>query len=233
MFPGADGTALRSHESTCLSPGFGAKEGQAAFRNSPDFPRNRENEVSGIPYLSRSPLMSTSKPISSSQRYISARSCPNASSAFSSGIHSYRIARFVVQESSSTASLIFLSSPARSISSPANRSGSRSASDANPPMSSTQIIWRFVSGESGRASNPSSSEDRIHGETKFSMKETGRRIVYGRPLSRIYSSTSNLLSKWGIAVSSSAPHTDEYTRWGTPSSRHAYAIALPSPTSLP
>src|SRR3990172_4241605 len=118
MFPGADGTALRSHESTCLSPGFGAKEGQAAFRNSPDFPRNRENEVSGIPYLSRS-----------------------------------------------------------------------------PPMSPTQIIGRFVSGPSGSASNPISREGRIHGDTKFSMKKTGRRIVYGRPFSRIYSSISNLLSK--------------------------------------
>src|SRR3989304_9039431 len=44
MFPGTGETALRSPESTCPSPGFGAKEGQDAFRDRPDFPRYREAE---------------------------------------------------------------------------------------------------------------------------------------------------------------------------------------------
>jgi hypothetical protein len=83
------------------------------------------------------------------------------------------------------------------------------AGDAYFPMSWTAIIWSTVSGFTPTASLLSWSAGRNHGDAKFSMKKTGRRIVQeGKPAPRTVSSTLHLFSKCGIPVFRFADPTD-------------------------
>ena len=87
-----------------------------------------------------------------------------------------------------------------------NSCGRANASAAKNPMSSTAIICSEVVGFRAFASTPSRGP--IMGEVRFSMKNTGRRTVVGRPNDRMYSSICHLLSKCDSPVLRSAPPTD-------------------------
>ncbi len=87
-----------------------------------------------------------------------------------------------------------------------NSCGRANASAAKNPISSTAIICSEVAGFRAFASTPSRGP--IMGEVRFSMKNTGRRTVVGRP------SDPDILFDLPLAVevrqpvSRSAPPTD-------------------------
>ena len=84
--------------------------------------------------------------------------------------------------------------------------GSRNACAANRPMSSAAIICSFVV---GRIAVTSLSPCRNQGVTRFSMKNTGRRMTCdGNLSSRTVCSTRALLSKCGMPVRRCAEPTD-------------------------
>ena len=108
-----------------------------------------------------------------------------------------------------------------------NRSGSLNPRATNRPMSSTAISWRPLSTGTDTRTPPPRIPSRWN--RKFSMNDTGRQIVAGRPSARMCSSMRHLLSKCGIPVARSAPPTEVYVKWETPAPAAASASADPRP----
>ncbi|CAM5254825.1 hypothetical protein SCYAM73S_00174 [Streptomyces cyaneofuscatus] len=87
-----------------------------------------------------------------------------------------------------------------------NSAGRSKASAAKTPMSSEAMNCIGLSGLTGSdiTRSPSTSAK----WSRLFMKNTGRRMVAGRPSALMWRSISALLSKWSMPVSRSAPPTE-------------------------
>src|SRR5882672_12188579 len=169
-------------------------------------PRAQSGSFVSVRPNSRSrPAMSALKPTRSNHSSIVAVSLLYCRTC-SIGVCANVIGRPSASVRISAASGIVCTSPARSISRRFKAVASVNARAPNQPMSSTAIICSLVPGPSAQANV---EPWRLKGATRFSMKNTGRRITCeGKRRPRTVSSMRHLLSKCGTPVCLCADPTD-------------------------